>query len=178
MYFFMKRLKHGLYRVFAMPFVKRSLKKCGKKVYIGENFRTNAKRVTIGDYSSIGVDAYILCTHADVTIGNHVIIAKGLTIITGRHRYNIVGRYMNEITESEKEKIDDLPITIEDDVWIAGNVSILRGVTIGQGSIIGYGSVVTKDVEPYSIVAGNPARKIKDRFNEEEIKKHKELLKI
>ena len=161
-----------------MPFVKKALKSCGKKVYIGERFRVNAKRVSIGDYSSIGTDAYILCTHADVTIGHHVLIAQGLRIITGRHRYNIVGRYIRDITEDEKESIDDLPIIIEDDVWIASNVTILRGLTIGRGAIVGSGSVVTKDVEPYSIVAGNPAKKIKERFSKEEIKEHNKLFDI
>ena len=55
------------------------------------------------------------------------------------------------------------PIVIEDDVWIGARVIILKGVTIGKGSIIGAGSVVTKDVEPYSIVGGNPAKLIRKR---------------
>lgn len=149
-----------------------------KKVYIGERFKTNAKRVIVGDFSTIGTDATIMCTTADVTIGKHVMIAEGLTIITGRHRYNVVGRYMQDITDSEKEPVDDGPIFIGDDVWIAAKATILQGVTIGRGAIIGFGSVVTKDVEPYTIVAGNPARKIKMRFTDEEIAKHDEFLKF
>ena len=55
------------------------------------------------------------------------------------------------------------PIKVKNDVWIGSDVIILPGVTIGDGSVIGAGSVVTKDVEPYSIVVGNPARAIKKR---------------
>jgi acetyltransferase-like isoleucine patch superfamily enzyme len=172
MYFLIKKLKHILYRLFIMPIVKTSLKKCGKKVYVGERFRVNAKRVTIGDFSTIGTDANILCTTADVVVGKHVMISHGLTLITGRHRYNIVGKYMQEVKDSEKEFDDDAPIFIEDDVWIAANVSILRGVTIGRGSIIGYGSIVTRNVNPYSIVVGNPAKEIKKRFSQKEINQH------
>lgn len=177
MYFLIKKIKHALYRLFIMPFViKTALKSHGKKVYIGERFRTNAKHVSLGNNTSIGTDANILCTNANVVIGNYVIIAHGLTIITGRHRYNIPGRYIRDITDLEKEPIDDLSITIEDDVWIAANVTILRGVTVGRGSIIGCGSIVTKDVEPYSIVAGNPAVKIGNRFSNEEKRRHEEFL--
>jgi len=64
---------------------------------------------------------------------------------------------------------------IGNDVWIGNNVTILQGVTIGDGAIVGAGSVVTKDIEPYAVYVGNPARKIKYRFAGEEIEK---LLKI
>ncbi|OKP43933.1 hypothetical protein BJP24_14450 [Aeromonas allosaccharophila] len=60
-------------------------------------------------------------------------------------------------------------ISIGNDVWIGQNVTVLRGVTIGDGAVIGANSVVTKNVPPYSIVAGVPAREIKKRFNDETI---------
>ncbi|MBN2965577.1 CatB-related O-acetyltransferase, partial [Sulfurospirillum sp. T05] len=60
-------------------------------------------------------------------------------------------------------------IIIEDDVWIGSNCVILSGVTIGRGSVIGAGSVVTKNIPKYSIVGGNPAKVIKNRFNHETI---------
>jgi serine acetyltransferase len=62
-------------------------------------------------------------------------------------------------------------IIIKDDVWIGANAIILSGVTIGQGALIGAGAVVTKDVPPYAIVGGNPAKVIKYRFSEKVIKK-------
>ena len=73
---------------------------------------------------------------------------------------------------------DMYKIIIEDDVWIGYNKTVLSDVRIGTGSIVAAGSVVTKNVEPYSIVAGNPAKKIKERFSELELKMHKEILGI
>lgn len=179
MYFLVRKIKHAIHKFLFLPIIKRTaLKKCGKKVYIGENFRVNRKRLSIGDYSSIGSDAFILCTNADVSIGKHVVIANGLTIITGKHRFNIVGRFISDIGEKEKEPTDDQSVIIEEDVWIAAYVTILKGITIGRGSIIGTGSIVTKNVEPYSIVAGVPAKKIAMRFTDDEIREHEQKLNI
>ncbi len=176
MYYFFKKIKQVVYRLICMPFVRRALKKCGKNVTIGQNFSINSKNVTIGNNSSIGANGTIMCTRAQVSIGNNVMIAQNLLIVTGNHRINIVGRYMNSIKDNEKEAIDDMPVTIEDDVWIASNVTILKGVTIGRGSIVGAGSVVTKNVGAYEIVGGVPAKKISMRFSENEILEHEKRL--
>ena len=69
------------------------------------------------------------------------------------------------------QKIENKPIVIEDDVWIGARVTVLGGVTIGRGAIVAAGAVVTKNVAPYSIVAGVPAKPLKMRFDEETIKK-------
>jgi acetyltransferase-like isoleucine patch superfamily enzyme len=63
-------------------------------------------------------------------------------------------------------------LIIEDDVWVGYGAIVLSGVRIGRGAIIAAGSVVTRDVEPYSIVAGNPARSVGSRFNAEEVVSH------
>ena len=62
-----------------------------------------------------------------------------------------------------EQGLDKRPVTIEDDVWIAGGVHIMAGVTIGKGSVIGAGSVVTKDIPPYSVAVGAPTKVIKNR---------------
>ena len=67
-------------------------------------------------------------------------------------------------------------LTIGSDVWIGANVTILKGVTIGEGAIIGACSLVTKDVSPYSICVGIPAREIKKRFSDEDIEKHRRMI--
>lgn len=67
-------------------------------------------------------------------------------------------------------------MVIESDVWIGCNVTILKGVTIGRGSVIAAGAVVAKSCPPYSIVGGVPAKVIKERFTEEEIRKHEDIL--
>lgn len=97
-----------------------------------------------------------------------------VTIIGGDHNASMIGRFMYEVEEKLPE--NDLPVIIEDDTWIGTGVIILKGVTVGSGAIIAAGSVVTKDVEPYSITGGVPAKLIKMRFQDQDLEKHKRLL--
>ena len=80
--------------------------------------------------------------------------------------------FHNDITESIKPKGYDKEVIIEEDVWIGSRVTILMGVTIGRGATIAAGSIVTKDVPPYTIVGGVPAKVIKRYWTEEQIKEH------
>lgn len=123
----------------------------------------------IGDNFYIGKYSIIEC---DAEIGNNVIIANRVSL-AGRydHHFQKVGvptRLAPQIRDKEYDwKGLNQKIIIEDDVWIGVGCIILSGVKIGMGSIVAAGSVVTKDVEPYSIYAGNPARKIRTRFDSE-----------
>ncbi|THF79106.1 acyltransferase [Cohnella fermenti] len=92
-----------------------------------------------------------------ITIGDDVRIASHAIIIAGNHRFADPDRPIRT------QGLDLAPITIENDVWIAGRVNIMAGVTIGRGSVIGGGSVVTKDIPPYSLAVGVPARVIASR---------------
>lgn len=105
--------------------------------------------IRIGAYSSIGDNTQIHCCEK-VTIGDYVLVSWGVNILE------------NNYHNSADNAIRTAPITIEDRVWIGCNVIVLSGVTIGTGSIIAAGSVVTKDVPPRSLVAGNPARVIRE----------------
>jgi len=132
--------------------------------------------VSIGKYTSINGPSTRIC--ADVTevrIGAFCSIASNVVIQEFYHNYNMVTTYninSNIIREPvESEKISKGPIIIDDDVWIGSNSVILSGVKIGRGSIIGAGSIVTKDVEPYSIVGGNPAKFLRKRFDQQAIDK-------
>ncbi len=87
-----------------------------------------------------------------------------VAVVTGDHRIDIPDRPMISIKDSEKLPENDQDVVIENDVWIGANATILKGVTIGTGSVICAGAVVTKDVPPYSIVGGVPAKLIKKRF--------------
>lgn len=108
-------------------------------------------------------------------IGSFCSIAENVTILlSGNHRVDWVTTYpFNKVLKSFANK-DGHPtgkgdVIIGNDVWIGMDSLILSGVKIGDGSVIGARSVVTKDVEPYTIVAGNPARYLKHRFNSEQI---------
>jgi acetyltransferase-like isoleucine patch superfamily enzyme len=99
----------------------------------------------------------VLCAAERITIGNNVVVGANTTIIdTDFHPLNSIDRNL-----SPTEGII-APVLIEDDVFLGMNSLILKGVTIGNGSVIGAGSVVTHDIPPRVIVAGNPARIIRE----------------
>lgn len=86
---------------------------------------------------------------------------------------------MISIKDFEKRETDDKGVVIESDVWIGTRAIVLSGVIIGRGwSVVAAGAVVTKNVPPYAIVGGNPAKIIKFRFNSDEIKEHEAILSI
>lgn len=100
------------------------------------------------------------CTlQAKVIMGKYVMFAPCVTVLGGDHRWDEAGTPMIFTGRPEI-----LPTIFEDDCWIGQSAIILQGVRIGRGSIVGAGSVVTKDVPPYEIHAGVPARKVRDRF--------------
>jgi acetyltransferase-like isoleucine patch superfamily enzyme len=151
----------------------------GTDVYVSAPSFGSFSNVSCGNRVYIGPYSNFIALLSNITIGNDVIIAPEVMIITGNHRYDWVGRTMYSITNAEKNIDDDLPVIIEDDVWIGARSIILKGVTIGEGSIVGAGSIVTKNVPPFSIAAGNPARVIKKRFqSEEDIANHKRIMKF
>lgn len=118
----------------------------------GMELHGDGNNLTVGDYCSFG--RVYLQAHGTVTIGDCVTINDGVRIISGSHDPN-----------SEEYTFLHGPITINDYAWIATRAMILKGVTIGQGAIVGAGAVVTKDVPPFTIVAGNPARAVGQREN-------------
>ena len=116
--------------------------------------------------------------------GDNVIFANRVSLI-GRydHNYQQIGvptRLASQIRDRDYNwKGSNQKIIVEDDVWIGLGSIVLSGVTIGKGSIIAAGSVVTKDVEPYAIYGGNPAKKIKNRFDSlEDLKEHIRLYEL
>lgn len=131
--------------------------------------------VEIGRYTSVnGPNTFLAGAHSKIKIGNFCSIARNVQIQGGYHNYNRVTTYSiikSFFKEHDAEEfINKGIITIEDDVWIGANSVILSGIILGRGSIVAAGSVVTKDVEPYSVVGGNPAKKIRNRFSDEVIK--------
>lgn len=108
--------------------------------------------VIIGDHTRIGLHNTII---GPVTIGHHVNLAQGITVTALNHNFEDAGKRIDEQGVSTK------PVVIEDDIWIGANAVVLPGVTIGHHSVVAAGAVVTKDVPPHSLVAGVPAKIIK-----------------
>jgi chloramphenicol O-acetyltransferase type B len=157
-------------RMFLLLAFKYKLIKCGKGNYFGPSLSIMPKSVSIGHKSFIGPQCWL---QSKVNIGNFVMLAGRVAIVGGDHRYDVVG-----VPSIEAGRDVNKPVTICDDVWIGHQAIIMHGVIIGEGAIVAAGSVVTKDVPPYSIVGGVPARLVRMRFSEEDIKKHSQVLAI
>lgn len=149
----------------------------GKNISIMEGFYIRGnKNLHLGINISIGPRATFMCTGAPIRIGNDVMFGPGVTLITGNHRIDIIGKKMIEISEEEKLPENDQPIVFEGDNWVGANSTILKNVKIGKGAVIAANSLVNKDVPPFSVVGGVPAKLITMRFSEENIQKHLAIL--
>ncbi len=162
-----------------------TLKSNSNKISIGNGcilsntiiFETNTGSVSIGDNTYIGGESQII-SRSSVSIGDNVQISWGVTIydhdgnsLNHLDRRKEASNYFknystnNMLTDFDWEKVHSKPIVIENDVWIGVGATILKGVTIGEGAIVGAQSLVARDVPPFTVVAGNPARSIKNLRN-------------
>ena len=160
------------------------------KIQIGKNcllgsqiiLETPEARVTIGDRVYMGNSSIIAKT--SVLLGNDILVAWGVTFydhdshsLNADDRDQDIGQtyedYLNEKGNYLKNKnwsnVNSKPIVICDHAWVGAEAMILKGVTIGEGAIVGARSVVTRDVPPYTVVAGNPARVVKNLKEEKGI---------
>ena len=131
------------------------LDECGRWVNIDKGV-TFASDIKIGEGSGIGANCSI---PTGVTIGDHVMMGIDILMFTNEHRHDDTTIPMGLQGRTEVK-----PIVIEDDVWIGSRSLIMKGVRIGHGAIIAAGSVVTKDVPPFEIWGGNPARFLRSRL--------------
>ena len=120
----------------------------GDNIYIAPNFHISARNLKFGNNILIGPNLLVECD-------DHVFKNVGKTIWSTYLKDRIIGF-----------------VTIEDDVWIGGNVTILKNVVVAEGCVIGAASVVTKSMPPYTICIGSPCRPVKSRFSEEELTRH------
>lgn len=133
------------------------------------------KNVFLYKNTNIGPGSFISAYNAKFIVHENCSIAEHLTVHTGNHAY-LVGKFISDINESNKPSGFDEDIIIESDVWVGCNVTLLSGVKIGRGSIIAAGAVVSKDIPPYAIAGGVPAKVIKFKWDIEEILEHESLL--
>lgn len=143
------------------------------------SFYSGLTFVSIGSFSYF--NSIVPANDLDMRVGRYCSIASGLKVLGINHP---IDRFTTSSVSYDKTPIitkhivnnkfivrgnpnnkKSFSINIENDVWIGGDVTLCRGITIGNGAVIAAGSIVTKDVPPYAVVAGNPARIIKFRFN-------------
>lgn len=152
------------------------------------NFQNNAEKIIIGKNTHIRGELLVFASGGEIKIGKCCYIGEGTRVWSGEkiiigdhvlisHNVNIMDTdshemdhleraegYKQIITKghpSQKGNIRTAPIVIKDHVWISLNAIVLQGVVIGEGAIVGAGAVVTRDVPPWTIVAGNPAKVVK-----------------
>lgn len=152
--------------------------------YIGEDVKlipplnlSNPKNVYLYGLNKI--------EHATISTNNARFImkkgagsAEGLSVHTGNHMM-VVGKFYRAVTEQDKKDAGgsfDKDVVVEEDAWLGCNVTLLSGVTIGRGSVVAAGAVVTKDIPPYAIAGGVPAKFIKFKWTKEQILQHEAQL--
>lgn len=175
-----KHLKYKLKHKIRLFRYKRQLKFCGNHVFFDKNIEImrfpqnisiednavikegtricacNEKaQVKIGKNTTIGYHNFIFASE-NIQIGNDCLIAAFVYLVDSNHS-------IERGTKINQQPNVTAPIKIGNDVWIASNVTILKGVTIGDGAVIAANSVVNKDVAPYTIVGGSPAKVIGER---------------
>lgn len=160
-------------------FVSRSVR-LGDRVHIGILSYVSAPRsLTVGSDVYIGKFCSIQCNGF---IGDSCLIANNVGIVGRRdHDFKKIGMPMSRAPwVGGNSYLADDPrnsITVGADVWVGFGAVLLTGITVGRGAIIAAGSVVTGDVPPYAIMAGNPARQVGNRFDESEIEHHEALIR-
>ena len=171
----------GLGRIFRRTYLKRRFKSLGpgasidvsvwiigpKNIHIGRQFlclrnctlgAESDGRLEIGDRVSLNANAYInACDEGKIVLGNDVLIGPNVVMRASDHSMASLEEPMKEQGHTGGE------IIVEDDVWLGANVVVTGGVRIGRGAVVAAGAVVTKDVEPYTVVGGVPAQFIKNR---------------
>ena len=179
----MRRLKNnrfirGIY-FFIRSYFGRDKKKYG---YISDTvvltppytiFRV--ENVHLYENTNIAANSYISAYNAKFVVKRNCAIAEGLTVHTGNHA-RVLGKFITQITEENKPQGYDKDVVVNEDCWIGCNVTLLCGVTIGRGCTVAAGAVVNKDIPPYCVAGGVPAKVIKRIWSIDEILQHEAVL--
>jgi acetyltransferase-like isoleucine patch superfamily enzyme len=160
-----------LLRSFLIPFVKRQIgfAEVGEGFQWGLPIHVAKGDVRVGRYVYIGAQ---FAATGPLQIGDMCMISTNVKVVGNDHRIDIVGGP----TRLEFNRAERLPTVLEADCWIGEGAIVLAGLRIGRGAVVAAGAVVTRSVEPYSVVAGSPARHTRYRFGPDEIMQHESSL--
>jgi acetyltransferase-like isoleucine patch superfamily enzyme len=168
-------LLRRLFRRIKMILLQPAFRRHGKRFNFDPSSFYSYKNIEVGDDVSIGGGAVFLASDSQIIIGNKVMFGPNVTVVGGNHNISVIGKYMYDV--HEKRPQDDQDVVFDDDVWVGSGAVILKGVRIGRGAVVAAGAVVVKDVLPYTIVGGNPAKIISLRFGSiEAVARHENLL--
>jgi acetyltransferase-like isoleucine patch superfamily enzyme len=166
--------QHRAWRRLRMYILRPLFGAYGKNFIFDPDGSYTFKNIFVGDDVNLGYRPVLMAALSEIRIGSHVMFGPEVVLIGGGHNTTVTQKFMTQI--HEKTGNEDLGVVIEDDVWVGARTMILRGVKVGRGAVIGAGSVLTKSVPPYAVVAGNPVRVVRFRWDVETILKHEEIL--
>lgn len=174
-----KSIIKRLYNKIYFPIFRKRMLHCGSNVVFSPaDSIFTYESMHVGNNVYIGYHADFVATRSKIVIGDHVVFGPHVSIRGGDHRFDIPGRYIDSIKDVDKLPQNDADVIFEGDNWIGMNSTILKGVTVGFGSVIAAGSVVNKSIPPYSVVGGVPAKVLRKRFSDEEIRVHEQQLHL
>ena len=157
------------------------------------NARGDSTRIRVGPNSLVAGELFVFSHGGDISIGEWCYVGEGARIWSSgsirigdrvliSHNVNIFDSLTHPLGARQRHSqfrsimvtghpgsldLGELPVSVNNDAWIGANASVLRGVTIGEGAVVGAGSVVTHDIPPFTIAAGNPARVIRELNSDE-----------
>jgi acetyltransferase-like isoleucine patch superfamily enzyme len=138
-------------------YYRRVLARCGRALKTRQHvILRHTRNISVGNDVFLNRGATITA-HTPIEIGDDCLIGPGAVLHNGDHRFDLVDLPIR------RQGFSSAPIVLEDDVWIGANAVVLSGVRVGRGSVVAGGSVVTRDVPPYTVVGGVPAKPIARR---------------
>lgn len=168
----------SLYGEYILSLNKKRYGACGNNVILQPPILIT-KQINVFLEDNVNIFGYaklIISQNGKFIIKKNSGAAQGLTVVTGNHTVKpTIGKWHKEVIQDSSTD-RDTTVLVEEDVWLASNVTLLPGVKVGRGAIVGAGAVCRSSVPPYSIVIGNPAKVIGFKYTPEEIIEHEKKI--
>ena len=176
-----KQLLLPIVNIIRMPFYaikerqwRRKFGKYGNNTIVKRDSTLVPKNMYLDDYVIVQDKTNFISFNGKLIVKKYSVISSGCIIVPGAHKLKVGVPFYLATSEHIGDKEQD--IIIEEDCWIGAGCILLPGIRIGRGSVVGAGSVVTKDIQPYTVVAGTPAKVIGVKFSLDDIIKHEERI--